>query len=99
MFNRSLDGLATFTPVDHGQYDEMGVRMARATRPELPIQPPDSGGRKGHPGEPMTQHTSAIETWCMSHDCRALAEAGACPQARDFKKIPRALLRSRRFLD
>jgi uncharacterized peroxidase-related enzyme len=28
MFNRYVDGLATFTPTDPGQYDEMGARMA-----------------------------------------------------------------------
>ena len=28
MFNRYVDGLATFTPVDHDMYDVMGKRMA-----------------------------------------------------------------------
>jgi uncharacterized peroxidase-related enzyme len=28
MYNRYVDGLATFTPVDPRQYDEMGARMA-----------------------------------------------------------------------
>jgi uncharacterized peroxidase-related enzyme len=28
MYNRYVDGLATFTPVDPKQYDEMGARMA-----------------------------------------------------------------------
>ncbi len=28
MYNRYVDGLATFTPVDSRQYDEMGARMA-----------------------------------------------------------------------
>jgi uncharacterized peroxidase-related enzyme len=28
MYNRYVDGLATFTPVDPGQYDAMGARMA-----------------------------------------------------------------------
>jgi uncharacterized peroxidase-related enzyme len=28
MYNRYVDGLATFTPVDPRQYDEMGTRMA-----------------------------------------------------------------------
>jgi uncharacterized peroxidase-related enzyme len=28
MFNRYVDGLATFTPVDEGMYDRMGERMA-----------------------------------------------------------------------
>jgi uncharacterized peroxidase-related enzyme len=28
MYNRYVDGLATFTPVDPSQYDEMGARMA-----------------------------------------------------------------------
>jgi hypothetical protein len=29
MFNRYVDGLATFTPTDLDAYDEMGRRMAR----------------------------------------------------------------------
>jgi uncharacterized peroxidase-related enzyme len=29
MFNRYVDGLATFTPTDPGAYDQMGQRMAR----------------------------------------------------------------------
>ncbi len=29
MFNRYVDGLATFTPVDPKLYDEMGARMAK----------------------------------------------------------------------
>ena len=29
MFNRYVDGLATFTPTDHAAYDQMGQRMAR----------------------------------------------------------------------
>ena len=28
MYNRYVDGLATFTPTDHALYDEMGARMA-----------------------------------------------------------------------
>jgi hypothetical protein len=28
MYNRYVDGLATFTPVDPKLYDEMGARMA-----------------------------------------------------------------------
>jgi uncharacterized peroxidase-related enzyme len=28
MFNRYVDGLATFTPVDHDAYDQMGRRLA-----------------------------------------------------------------------
>ena len=28
MYNRYVDGLATFTPVDPRLYDEMGARMA-----------------------------------------------------------------------
>jgi uncharacterized peroxidase-related enzyme len=30
MYNRYVDGLATFTPVDERAYDEMGARMAKA---------------------------------------------------------------------
>jgi hypothetical protein len=29
MFNRYVDGLATFTPTDPKLYDEMGARMAK----------------------------------------------------------------------
>ena len=29
MFNRYVDGLATFTPTDHAAYDQMGQRMAK----------------------------------------------------------------------
>jgi hypothetical protein len=29
MYNRYVDGLATFTPQDQQLYDEMGARMAR----------------------------------------------------------------------
>ena len=29
MFNRYVDGLATFMPTDHAAYDQMGQRMAR----------------------------------------------------------------------
>jgi uncharacterized peroxidase-related enzyme len=29
MFNRYVDGLATFTPTDHDAYDQMGRRMAK----------------------------------------------------------------------
>jgi uncharacterized peroxidase-related enzyme len=29
MFNRYVDGLATFTPQDEASYDQMGLRMAR----------------------------------------------------------------------
>jgi hypothetical protein len=28
MYNRYVDGLATFTPTDHQLYDKMGARMA-----------------------------------------------------------------------
>jgi hypothetical protein len=28
MYNRYVDGLATYTPADAGAYDEMGIRMA-----------------------------------------------------------------------
>ena len=28
MFNRYVDGLATWTPTDHETYDQMGRRMA-----------------------------------------------------------------------
>ena len=29
MYNRYVDGLATFTPTDHAVYDQMGRRLAR----------------------------------------------------------------------
>jgi uncharacterized peroxidase-related enzyme len=38
MFNRYVDGLATWTPVDHDSYDQMGERMARHGYIRKPVE-------------------------------------------------------------